>query len=287
MLESNIDVNIALEPTQTITDAPQTNLGADTPGTTSEGTQKASSFVDSLNQELRNIPALKNFKDVDSLAKSYIHANSLLGKKLQELSPEELKVAFGKMNEAPESIDGYKLQGSEVLKQEVVDFYKELGFGMKLNQGQMEMFINKMAELEGLHQNQVKSNMETFEKESRAELEKDWGKLTDQKINLAEKAVLELGGPDLKAELEKQGLLKHPGLLKAFAKAGEGLMETGFAGETGNGMFSMTPEQAKAATKQKLMSTEFREAYFNNRHPAHKEAVKEMSELYSLAGGNE
>ena len=63
---------------------------------------------DLLSDDLKDIKALHSFKDVNGLAKSYVHLNGLLGKKFEDLSTDELKSFYGKLGRR-ENSDVYKL----------------------------------------------------------------------------------------------------------------------------------------------------------------------------------
>ena len=58
--------------------APESQPTAD-PVQTSAPSAPAISFRDSLPEDLRNNPSLKNFNDVGGLAKSYVHAQRMIG----------------------------------------------------------------------------------------------------------------------------------------------------------------------------------------------------------------
>lgn len=258
--------------------APRIELGTDQAATVTE--TPSTGFLDTLSEELRDIPALRTFKDVESLAKSYVHAQGLLGKKIQEMTPDELNAAFGRMNGAPESVDGYDLKAE--MDPDTLVFFKKLSHELKLSPAQAAQLVGKFEKIDRNTREMTIKEKEQAKLDAINILKDDYGKHVDDKIKLAKKAIAELGGPDLVEDLELRGLLNDPKLIKAFVKAGEGLLESDLVGTTGLGSFSMTPEQARRARDQKLMSNEFREAYFNERHPAHKGAVAEMNELYEI-----
>lgn len=260
--------------------------GQNIPEQAVEATQEASvevekSFLDTLSEDLKDIPALKKFKDVEGLAKSYVNAQGLLGKKLQDMSPDELKSVYGKMNSIPESADGYKIEVDT--DPEALEFYKKTAHELMLTPDQAKDFAAKFAGIEAeqkaKHSEAIKAEM----KEAQEALEEVWGKKFDYNLKLAKKAIVEFGGEELGAKIDELGLGRNAQLIQAFAKVGSNLLESDLVGETGLGSFSMSPEQANQAIAQKKQSKEFNDAFYNDRHPGHKEAVKEMFELKKIA----
>src|SRR4051812_21475757 len=53
-------------------------------------TQVTTTWLDTLPDDLKQSKPLQNFKTAEDLAKSYVNLNSLLGKRYQEMSPDEL-----------------------------------------------------------------------------------------------------------------------------------------------------------------------------------------------------
>jgi len=247
--------------------------------------EDVSSFLDSLSEDLRDIPALKKFKDLEGLAKSYVNAQGLLGKKLQDMSPDELKSVYGKMNSVPEAADGYKLDLE--MDPESLEFYKQTAYELSLTPAQAKDFAAKFAGLDA-ERNSVNSELVKSEMAAAKEaLEEVWGKKFDYNVKLAEKAIVEFGGEELGAKISELGLGRNAQLIQAFAKVGANLLESDLVGETGLGTFTMSPEQANQAIGQKKQSKEFNDAFYNDRHPGHKAAVDEMFALKKIAFNQE
>lgn len=250
------------------------------PKATTEG---STGFLDMLSEEMRHIPALKSFKDVESLAKSYVNAQSLLGKKIENMAPEELQQILGKAVQAPDTPDGYKFEAVKGMDPDMVDFYRETAHTLKLSSKQAEDLAQIMMEVDNEMKTEADAKLQQELQNATQLLKKDWGNQVEDKVKLAKKAVVEFGGEELLNAITQSGLGNDPKLIRAFAKIGESLLESNLVGETGLGSFSMTPEQARKAISQKTMSKEFMEAYLSEFHPSHKEAVDEMFALNKLA----
>lgn len=260
-----------------------------TPGIVSEAPQAPSTevksapkeFFQTLSQELQDIPALKKFKDLDSLAKSYINAEKMLGKKLEGMSPEELKSVYGKMNSVPEDPSGYKFEGIEI-DVESEAFIQRTAFDLNLTPEQANKLAATFSDVENKSLKLRAEQSELSKQEAAESLKKDWGKQLDYKLGLANKAMVEFGGEELAQQIVNLGLGNNVQLIKAFAKIGSSLMETSLVGETGLGQFAMSPEQAGQKIEQNKRSREFMAAYMNERNPGHKAAVKEMNDLWAV-----
>lgn len=271
-----------LSPTETI----QESTGLNTPDVVPEAPIQVStelpSFLDNLPQELKDIPALRKFKDVDSLAKSYINAEKLLGKKLQDMSPEELKSIYGKMNSVPNDHTGYDLKGVEYLDDNSREFIQKTAFDLKLTPDQAKQFATTIANMDNEAMKVRTERIEQDRQDAEIELKKVWGSQLEYKAKLARDAVETFGGPELAESIEKLGLGNNVQLIKAFAKVGENLLESGLVGETGLGQFGMTPEQARDKIEQIKRSPDLMRAYLSEFDPNHKSVVKEMNELWEI-----
>lgn len=260
-----------------------------TPGISSEAPQGSTvevktepkEFFNTLAQELQDIPALRKFKDVDSLAKSYINAEKMLGKKLEGMSPEELKAVYGKMNSVPENPEGYKFEGVD-LDDDSIAFIQRTAHDLNLTPEQASKLASTFSDVDNSALKLRAEQSEIAKQEAAETLKKDWGKQLDYKIGLANKAMVEFGGEELAQQIVSLGLGNNVQLIKAFAKVGESLMESSLVGETGLGQFSMSPEQAGQKIEQNKRSREFMAAYLNERNPGHRAAVKEMNELWAV-----
>lgn len=287
MSEDTILEQNAPEGSQEPVQSDNTILGVKIPENVPEATPGASEevlkwFGDDLPEELKKSPTMKKFKTVEDLAKSYLNAQGLLGKKLQDMGPDELKSIYGKMANVPADAEGYKVDVE--MDPDTLKLFKQTAHEMMLSPEQAKLFIEKFAGINNEAALAQKIQMEQAMQNAENTLRKDWGKGMEYNLKLAEKAIKEFGGEQLAKDVEALGLGNNVNLIKAFAKVGENLLESGLIGDTGATQFSMTPDQAQTAISQKLMSVEFQEAYYNPMHPAHNRAVEELSQLYDLKG---
>lgn len=234
-----------------------------------------------LADDLKDIKSLGNFKDVNDLAKSYINLNSLLGKKVQDWSKENVDTFAVKMGR-PEAVDGYTLP--EELGDSSKEF-KDFAFKAGLSQEQAktladEIILSNRAKLE-----KSKSDFEAFKTKAQTELKAEFGDAYEKRMSLATKAIVEVGGEALLKAINDSGLGMNTELIKGFSKLGVDYFEadrTVKADRTG--LFGITPGEAKAMLDAKQADPEFRARLYSRTHPGHNEAVKEIQMLIEKLG---
>ena len=128
---------------------------------------KTISFLDTLNEDLRNEPALKDFKDVNGLAKSYISANKMIGRSdiPTEKSSEEDWNKFYKKLGRPEG--SYTL-GEGIEETEEIKTLKDACYKSGLSQKQFDNVLNTLKAIDDqenkLNEEKAKSFAEEFNK---------------------------------------------------------------------------------------------------------------------------
>jgi len=232
---------------EVVTEVPAEGLPETAPATETETTQ--ADWRSSLPEELRDNASLQKYSSVESLAKGYINASSMLGKdKLVKPSSDDEWNAFYNEMGRPEEPTGYEFKTPETdsgyeVDGEMVDKFRTVahsaGLSSKQAQQLYEWYTTNSAEQFDL----VVSSAETKMAESEAAMRKEWGRAYDQKMEQALRAVRQFGGEPLVEELNETGLGNNPNLIKAFAMAGEKIM--GDQQLEGEGTNIMTPEQIK------------------------------------------
>lgn len=240
------------------------------------------SLLDSLADDLKTAKSLGNFKDVNELAKSYLNAQSLIGKRISDMSGDDLK-ALDAIRGVPEAPEKYVLP--EELPSEVTDAYKEIASQAKLTQEQAKTVLDSYIMLERKAQEAAAAQQQQFKETSVETLKKEFGLAFDQKLEIAKRAVSTFGGDELKQALNETGLGDHPAFVKVFAKIGQQLLEDTTVEADKATTFGVSPAEADAMIQNKMLDPEFRQAYISGHHPGHSAAVAEMARLYELKGG--
>lgn len=260
--------------------------GGGATGTPGAGTPPAQTtektWRDELPEDIRGNGAIAQFKDIASLAKSYVHAQSLIGKKGvvvpgEKATPEEW-ASFYKAIGQPEA-DKFEVSGPKDVKlnETFLKGFKEVahksGLLPKQAQGLLEWYLETEKTFAGEAQATVKAEQER----GLDELKKEWGQGYTKQIALAKAAVKELGDQDLIAYLDQSGLGNDPKLIRLMAKAGALLGEDHIRGE-GGGQFGKTPAEIRKEINDVMGNKEH--PYFDAAHPGHKQAVADMSARY-------
>lgn len=236
---------------------------------------------DSLPEELRASPALSPYTSFEGLARSHVAAQRMIGKRIEDASPEEL-ARFSARHGRPETPDGYEFPAGEeppaghapALEAEARRWFHEAG----LSQRQAEVLYGKWNAFAAEQAGEAEHEMEEARAGAESALRAEWGRAYDRRVGAARRAVAEYGGADLAGFLEDTGLGNDPRLVKAFARIAAELAEDGLAGGA-EGEFAMAPDAARAEIARVIASP----AYFDARHPEHAATVERMRALFEAA----
>lgn len=264
------------------------NSGAGTgAGTGADGKSAGSgggsaSWRDSLPEDIRGNAAISQIQDIPSLAKSYIHAQGLVGKKgvmvPGEKSTDEEWQNFFKAAGRPE-MDKYDIKAPEgkQLNQEFLSKFKETAHKAGLLPRQLQSLFDWYSGMEEESMKSMSSAEKAAESESIVNLKKEWGDGYDRHLALARMARDELGGPDFAAHLTKLGIHNDVNLVKVLAKVGALMGEDKIKGDPNVGT-GQTPQEVSDEIAK--MRGDLKGPYFDKTHAAHGAAVRRMEELY-------
>lgn len=244
-------------------------------------------FLDSLPDDLRMEPSLRNFTDPASLAKSYVHAQRMIGADKIPLpgktaTDEDWANVWAKLGrpQSPKEYD-VKLDGIPFAESEMEGF-RQSAFEAGLNNRQVE----RMAKfLEDTVSGASSSRSEMAEKavyEAEQELRQEFGQAFDQRMALAYNAATQLlGDASLLDEVQLSDgrmLGDHPQVVRMFAKLAEQIGEDKLLGETSE--LIMTPQEAG----QRIAEMTRRDSpYWDKLHPEHDTYVDEVLRLRDYA----
>lgn len=249
--------------------------------TSSEGTVN---WRDSLPDDIKSHTAISQFPDVGMLAKSYIHAQSMVGKKgvivPGEKASDEEWGSFFKSIGQPER-DKYDIKAPEGVQvnPEVLNQFKEMAHKNGLLPKQAQGLLDWYTKYEGQVIAQTKAQKDAAEKQSVEQLKVEWGEGFDKQSKLAQMAVNELGGDEFKKYLGDKGLINDTYLAKVFAKVGKLMGEDKIRGE-GGGKFGMTPVEIQSEINS--VYSNFSHPYFDTTHPSHGSSKQRMEQLFKM-----
>ena len=241
----------------------------------------------SLPEGLREEPSLQTFDSVDKLAKSYVNAVKKIGGDPNTLVkiPQEGEDRNGFYNQIgrPEQPQGYNFD--EIVGDDpegTLDGYKEFAHHHGLTQSQAESILNLYGEIQEDESREYQEAQRQLDINGQIELQKEWGKNFDGKMDMASRAFAEFSTPELQKMMDETGLGNHPEMLRIFAKVGERLGEDSLIVGAGLGANQMSPEQSRTEIQNRYSDKEFSKAYRDNREPGHRQAMKDMDKLFRI-----
>tara|TARA_R100001480_G_scaffold73280_1_gene84113 strand:- start:13 stop:810 length:798 start_codon:yes stop_codon:yes gene_type:complete len=256
-------------------------------GSQEVATEAPVSFVDSLDENLRSNPSLKNFTDANALAKSYVHARSMIGAdtvvKPQSNWTDDQYDQFYMDTGRPESSADYDIKISiEDTDEDAWNKFKDAAHGAGLNGRQAQKMAEYLENTITDVDQRSEENVQQINIQTEADLKKEFGQATEQKITMAMAAAERYIDPELLDDVflsDGRRLGDHPDIIRMFAAIASDIGEDSLVGE--GTQLVMTPAEAMSLAKQKMTEG----AYTDKFHPQHDEAVEEVQKLFELASG--
>jgi len=236
----------------------------------------------SLSDDVKADKSLENIKDINALAKSYIHAQKMVGSDKIPVpnkfaTEDDWNAVYEKLGR-PKTADGYKFdlpqdkQVDEVSLKEFSSQAHKLGLLPSQAQG-MVKFYN---EITAKSLQDADSKALTARETSTKELKQEWGQAFDQKVSQAATLAKSVGATELLDTNLADGtkLGDHPVMIKAFAELANKMGEDSIV--QASGPTYLTPNQIE---KQIGELTQTDSAYWDKHHPNHQAAVSEVLAL--------
>ena len=244
-------------------------------------------FLDSLPEDLRMEPSLRNFTDPAALAKSYVHAQRMIGADKIPLpgksaTDDDWANVWAKLGR-PQSPSEYEIKfENQALADSELESFRKSAFEAGLNNRQVERMA-KFLEETVTGANASRSEMaEKAVYEAEQELRQEFGQAFDQRMTMAFNAAKQLlGDASLLDEVQLADgrmLGDHPQIVRMFAKLAEQIGEDQLLGETSE--LIMTPQEA---TQRIAEMTRRDSPYWDKLHPEHDTYVDEVLRLREYA----
>lgn len=268
-----------------------------------EGSGESASAADwkaGLSEDLQRDPSIATIPDVETMAKSYVNAQRMVGADKiaipsKHATDEEWREAYTKLG-CPESPEGYGLEMNNVpegmeANPELVGWYEKTSHKVGLTPSQAQMLADEYNIMAGLAEqspDEVAIEAEAREQEGVRELQREYGKAFDNKVDLAKAVLQEHGGGGL-LELklsDGRALGSHPDLVRTFVNIGDmmksRLGEDSIRSPKSDG--SITPADAQ----KELAKIETPGGpYWDRNHPGHEAAVAEALKLREFVHGGD
>lgn len=236
-----------------------------------------------LSDELRADKSLENIKDIPSLAKSYIHAQKLVGADKipvpnKHATEDDWNAVYSKLGR-PETADGYKfnLPEDQKVDEEGLKVFADHAHKLGLLPNQAEGMVKFYNEMQANQLKEQDSTALAGRQKAMDELQTEWGQAYKQKVSQANNIVASVFPPGFMSTNLADGtkLGDHPAVIKAFADLASKMGEDKIP--QAEGPTYLTPKQLdkEIATLQAPGS-----AYWDKNHPNHKAAVEEVQALF-------
>ena len=236
----------------------------------------------SLSDDVKADKSLENIKDINALAKSYIHAQKMVGSDKipvpnKYATEDDWNAVYEKLGR-PKTADGYKFdlpqdkQVDEVSLKEFSSQAHKLGLLPNQAQGMVKFYNEITAKSLQDADNKALAARETSTKE----LKQEWGQAFDQKVSQAATLAKSVGATELLDTNLADGtkLGDHPVMIKAFAELANKMGEDSIV--QASGPTYLTPNQIE---KQIGELTQTGSAYWDKNHTNHEAAVQEVLAL--------
>ncbi|WP_341761157.1 hypothetical protein [Candidatus Tisiphia endosymbiont of Thecophora atra] len=238
-------------------------------------------WLANMPEDIRKAESLSKFKDVSSLAQSYLEAEKSLNQRVavpkDDSSDEEWHKFYSRMG-LPEDKKYTDKRSKE--DEEYIARYEEMFYQSGLSKKQGEKLLNS---LYGFSQDLQKQQQEGIEQARNANidlLKNNYGNEFDRKMTVMQAALSKFGTKELAGLIEESSY--SPALIDLLVRVGETLKSDSLV--TGNESPTITSRDKALQEINRLESdTEFMVKLNGKDHTGHNQAVKRMEELYKIA----
>lgn len=255
-----------------------------------------SEFVESLGDEYKNDPNLADIADAQSLAKSFINAQKLIGH--DRIPQPQDSWGEGDWNEhykrlgRPEDSKGYDpidlktiddVPDTFQVDESQFDSFRELLHESGVSKKQGDAIIKGMT-LSSLKQHkETMSSNEAQIAKSKQELQTEYGDKYQANMDIANEILAKFGGESLTDYLNETGLIANNDLIKAFVDIGQHFINDSGKGAGDAGLQFGGPANAQAEIQKLSGDAEFQKALGDRSHIGHKSALDRWRSLHAAA----
>jgi hypothetical protein len=238
-----------------------------------------------LSEDLRNDPTLKNFKDVESLAKTVVHQQKQMGNRIPiPKTPEEHMEVYNKLGR-PETADKYEVvvpeTHTEYIGEDQINQFKNVAHNIGLNNEQVKQLIDFQVKNIDAQAQRYQTDIAVQKQHTEESLKKEWGHEYDINVRNARRALQVYGDPEI-TELMNGEAGNIPAVVKMFARLGKEVTED-MAQNTQNNNLATSPLDAQQEITDIMDDGEH--PYHNGKHREHLQAVEHMRQLHEKVFG--
>ena len=260
-----------------------------------EVAQSVEDWKSNIPEEIRGHSSLEHINDVGALAKSYVHAQQMVGADKVALpgksaTADEWGEVYAKLGR-PESPDGYELaynnvpEGAEV-DNDMVSWFKDTAHKAGMNPQQAQLMLDAYNEMQFSDAEAIGLEAQARIDQVESDLRKEYGQAFDDRMALANGVLAEFGNPEITEVQLADGTMlgDHPEIIRMLSNMGVYLRdkvgEDTLEGVQTNG--GISPNDAM----QKLGEiTAPNPPYWDARHPEHQWYIQEAMKWREYAAG--
>jgi hypothetical protein len=241
----------------------------------------ATSWLESLPEEIRATPSLTKFKDTASLAQSYLEAEKALAGRVaipkNDASEEEWSKFYSRLG-APE--DKKYLDKRAPEDEEYLQAYEEMFYREGLSKRQGQRLLDSMYKFSTDLQKKKQEELQQVRDKNTEWLKSNYGDDFDGKMTMMQAALGKFGSKELAGLIEESSY--DPAIVDLLVRVGETL-KSDLLVTSGNQPQANSPEAALQEIKRLESDPEFMIKLGSKNHPGHDEAVQKMEDLYKIA----
>lgn len=283
-----------------VTQGSTTSVLTSAPSPSTDTGGSAADWRSTLPEDIREHKSIQQFKDVDSLVKSYIHQQPLIGgeklpKPNDKWTPDQWD-AFHKELGRPDKPDEYgiseelteKFKDKVTFDENVIGEFRQKFHELGLTKAQGEKILNDYLEFDGARTLAAAEAQAQETEKALAEYKLQVGERGyNQAIESAQRVLSEFGDPSFYAYLEKSGAGNSPEMIQFLAKISASFAEGKFKGASGGFAVPTDADAAKAELRSLKNDPKFVASLFNPMDPGHEDAKNLHLELQKRIAGGE
>tara|TARA_R100000995_G_scaffold30176_3_gene13434 strand:- start:16383 stop:17207 length:825 start_codon:yes stop_codon:yes gene_type:complete len=248
--------------------------------------ETSSDWRSMLPEDIRDHSALSSIHDVPNLAKSFVNAQSMIGRDKiaipsQHSTPEDWDQVYNKLGR-PEGPDKYEMELPENTDEKFVGWYKDTAHKLGLNNAQAQMLANEYDSFMQAHAEANTVDYKAIQSEQFDALKKEFGGKYDENMALGSSIVSEFGEQEMLELPMADGsrLGDRPEFIRAMVSIGEfikeRISEDAFEG-IAKGQGGLSPDDI---TDQLAELEAPNSPIFDPMHPQHREYTERRKRLY-------
>ena len=263
---------------------------ADAPADAGEATSgNEVAWHDSLPEDVRDHPSLSTFTDTGALAKSYVHAQSMIGADKIAIpgkwaDENDWNAVYDKLGR-PQDAAAYELDTSNApegsgVHEDFIGWWREKAHANGLSQQQAQNLVKEYIDFAGAQQGQDTLDVEVALNNTTNELKQEFGAAFEERLEQGNDFIDQFAEDGLTNLILEDGrpLRQHPAFVKTLMNAGnwirgniseDRIVRTG---ETN----ARTPDEAQTEINT-LMRPD--SPYWDRRHPSHGDTVEQVKRL--------